>query len=51
MRLDYAHFEADACTSDELRAETKSLDARQRTFLLHNLGGDLARAFRAVLAP
>jgi hypothetical protein len=49
MRLDFAHFEADACTSDELASETQSLNARQRTFLLHNLAGDLARAFRAAL--
>jgi hypothetical protein len=50
MRLDAAHFEADACTTDELADATKSLSARERRFLLHNLGGDLDRVFRAALS-
>lgn len=50
MRLAYAHFEADGCTSKELgRAMRRGLTARQTAFLLHNLTGDLHRAFQAAL--
>jgi hypothetical protein len=50
MRLDFAHFEADACTSKELgQAIRRGLTARQRAFLLRNLASDLAGAFHAAL--
>jgi hypothetical protein len=50
MRFAYAHFQADGCTSEELGHEMKHrLTARQRTFLLHNVAGNLRRAFRAAL--
>lgn len=50
LRLAYAHFEADGCTSAELgRVMERGLTARQRTFLLNNVASDLYRAFRAAL--
>jgi hypothetical protein len=51
LRFAYAHFQADGCTSDELRqAMEAGLTARQRTFLLHNVASDLYRAFHSALA-
>ena len=51
LRFAYAHFEADGCTSAELRrAMEQGLTARQRTFLLHNVASDLYRAFHSALA-
>ena len=50
LRESYAHFQADGCTSSQLGQDLKDrLTARQRTFLLHNVAGDLQRAFRAAL--
>ncbi|HJQ51119.1 MAG TPA: hypothetical protein VJ838_11450 [Gaiellaceae bacterium] len=50
MRLDYAHFQADDCTSNELRdAMKRGLTPPQRTFLLHNVASDLHRAFQEAL--
>jgi hypothetical protein len=50
LRFAYAQFEADGCTSDQLgRAMEQRLSARQRTFLLHNVAGDLSRAFHTAL--
>jgi len=50
LRFAHAHFEADGCTSRELGEAMKTrLTARQRTFLLHNVAGDLQRAFRTAL--
>jgi hypothetical protein len=51
MRFDYAHFEADGCSSKELGdAMAASLSARQRAWLLGNLPGDFQRIFRAAVA-
>jgi hypothetical protein len=50
MRLAYAHFVADGCTSKELgQAMSRGLTARQRAFLLHNVSSDLQRVFRTAL--
>ena len=50
LRESYAHFEADACTSEELgQALERRLTARQRTFLLRNVASDLHRVFRSAL--
>jgi uncharacterized membrane protein len=50
LRESYAHFQADGCTSSQLGQEMKGrLSARQRTFLLHNVAGDLQQAFRSAL--
>lgn len=50
MRFAYAHFEADDCTPMQLgQALERGLTARQRTFLLRNLGGQLRDAFREAL--
>jgi hypothetical protein len=50
MRLSYAHFRADGCTSGQLGREVdRSLTTRQRSFLLHDLAGNLRRSFRAAL--
>jgi len=50
MRFDYAHFQADGCTSQQLGDAMKAgLTARQRTFLLHNVASNLQRAFQAAL--
>lgn len=50
MRLDYAHFQADDCTSGQLRdAMKRGLTPPQRTFLLHNVASDLHRAFQTAL--
>jgi hypothetical protein len=50
MRLDYVHFQADNCTSEQLGDAMKhGLTPRQRTFLLENVASDLLRAFRAAL--
>lgn len=52
MRLGYAHFEADGCTSRELGQAMKSgLTQRQQTFLLRNVASDLRRAFRDAPTP
>jgi hypothetical protein len=51
MRLSYAHFEADGCTSSELGdAMRRGLTPPQRTFLLHNVASDLHRAFQGALS-
>jgi hypothetical protein len=51
MRFAHAHFVADGCTSKELGQALESrLTARQRAFLLHNVAGNLYRAFHAALA-
>jgi hypothetical protein len=50
MRLDFAHFQADDCTSKQLGDTMKrGLTPRQRTWLLDNVASDLHRAFRAAL--
>jgi hypothetical protein len=50
MRFAWAHFEADACTSEELGRELqRRLTAHQRRFLLHNVASDLHDAFHAAL--
>ena len=50
LRESYAHVQADGCTSSQLGQEmTSRLTARQRTFLLHNVAGNLQQAFRAAL--
>jgi hypothetical protein len=50
MRLSYAHFEADGCTSKELGdAMERGLTPRQRAFLLDNVASDLRRALAAAL--
>ena len=50
MRLDFAHFQADGCTSQELGQAMKSgLTKKQQTFLLRNVSSDLRRAFRDAL--
>ena len=50
LRESYAHFQADGCASSELGQQMKNrLRTRQRTFLLHNVAGDLQQAFRAAL--
>lgn len=50
MRLSYAHFQADECTSDLLGDAMKhGLTPRQRAFLLDNVASDLRRAFHAAL--
>jgi hypothetical protein len=50
MRFDYAHFQADGCTSKQLGGAMKAgLTTRQQTFLLHNVASNLQRAFRAAL--
>ncbi len=50
LRFDYAHFQADGCTSTELgEAMTRGLTPRQRRFLLGNVAHDLHSAFRAAL--
>jgi hypothetical protein len=50
MRLSYAHFEADACTNEQLgQAMKRGLTPRQQRFLLANLASDLRRAFRAAM--
>jgi hypothetical protein len=50
LRFDYAHFQADGCTSPELgRQMRRRLTARQRTFLLHNVASNLQHAFRSAL--
>ena len=51
LRLAYAHFEADGCPAGDLAHElNRALTTRQRTFLLHNVAGDLYRPFHAALA-
>lgn len=50
MRLDFAHFQADECTGQELgEAMRNGLTPKQQTFLLRNVASDLRRAFRAAL--
>jgi hypothetical protein len=50
MRLSYAHFQADECTSEQLGdAMKRGLTPRQRAFLLDNVASDLRRAFQAAL--
>jgi len=50
LRFAFAHFQADGCTSGDLRrALERCLTAPQRTFLLHNVAGDVDRAFHAAL--
>lgn len=50
MRFDFAHFQADDCTSEQLgEAMKRGLTARERRFLLHNVASNLLRAFRAAL--
>jgi hypothetical protein len=50
MRLSYAHFEADGCTSKELGdAMEHGLTPRQRAFLLDNVASDLRRTLSAAL--
>jgi hypothetical protein len=50
MRLDYVHFQADACTSKQLGdAIRRGLTPRQRTFLLENVASAMHRAFQAAL--
>jgi hypothetical protein len=50
LRFAYAHFQADACTRQELGRQMKRrLTARQRAFLLHNVASQLQQAFRAAL--
>lgn len=50
LRFDYAHFQADGCTSEELGQQMKRrLTARQRIFLLHNVASNLQHAFRSAL--
>jgi len=50
LREAYAHFQADGCAGEELCRELKRrLTARQRTFLLHNVAGNLEQAFRGAL--
>jgi hypothetical protein len=50
LRFAYAHFEADGCTSKELGQALESrFTAKQRAFLLHNVAGNLYRAFHAAL--
>lgn len=51
LRLGYAHFQADGCTSKELGdALKRGLTPRQRAFLLENVASDLHRAFQAALS-
>lgn len=50
LRSDYAHLEADGCTSKQLGdAMKRGLTARERGFLLQNVASDLHQAFRAAL--
>jgi hypothetical protein len=50
MRLDFAHFEADACTSEELgQAMAHGLTRREERFLLDNVASDLSQAFHSAL--
>ena len=50
MRFDQAHFEADGCPSTDLgHAMQRGLTPRQQRFLLHNVAGDLYRAFNTAL--
>jgi hypothetical protein len=50
MRLDFAHFQADGCTSAQLgQAMRRGLSPRARAFLLRNVASDLNRALRAAL--
>jgi hypothetical protein len=50
MRLSYAHFEADGCTSKELGdAMKRGLTPRQRTFLVDIVASDLRRTLSAAL--
>lgn len=50
LREAYAHFQADGCASEELgRQLERRLTPRERTFLLHNVAGDLQQAFDAAL--
>jgi hypothetical protein len=50
MRLSYAHFQADECTSEHLGdAMKRGLTPQQRAFLLDNVANDLRRAFHAAL--
>jgi hypothetical protein len=50
MRFDYAHFQADDCTSKQLgEAIAQRLSTPQRTWLVGNLSGYLLRAVHAAL--
>lgn len=50
MRFDFAHFQADDCTSAQLgTALVRGLTPRQRRFLLRNVASNLHRAFTAAL--
>jgi len=50
LRFDFAHVQADGCTSEQLGEALKSgLTARQRMFLLANVASNLERVFRAAL--
>jgi hypothetical protein len=50
LRLDFARFEADGCTSKELGSGMeRGLTPRQRAFLLRNVASDLLRAFQTAL--
>jgi hypothetical protein len=50
MRLDFAHFQADDCTSEQLgNAMKQGLTPRQRAWLLENVASDLNHAFHAAL--